>query len=254
MKKLFAVVFLLLLVCAGAGSAWAEEGEYATAGELYRAWAEDLPDYICGVWSTDGGENSLTFGIQNTEAGNAGKQEILDRIRDDATAAFVYQTYSRTELLRIQREIDGYFGQDVGLLLTALREQENRVEVAIHEQRREEEATRRMVAELNDKYGDAIRIEYTDQTIALTIGVEPREQPPYALFAAGVLAVCFLLAAGFVVKRRRQPLLQTNAGRVETAPAPLTIREVAERVRRSEPPMPPELDARIMEAIDKTEK
>ena len=38
--------------------------EYASAEELYKAWYLDLPDYITGVWSTDGGSYNLTFGIR----------------------------------------------------------------------------------------------------------------------------------------------------------------------------------------------
>ena len=64
MKKLFALILAVVLICSCSIIVSAEEAKYNTAGELYEAWYENLPDYICGVWSTDGGTNNLTFGIQ----------------------------------------------------------------------------------------------------------------------------------------------------------------------------------------------
>ena len=71
MKKFVTFLFAILLICSCSVIASAEEGKYDTAGDLYEAWYETLPDYICGVWSTDGGASNLTFGIQNTELGKS---------------------------------------------------------------------------------------------------------------------------------------------------------------------------------------
>ena len=99
MKKFLILIFSVLFVFSYAISVSAEEARYRNAGELYEAWAENLPDYICGIWSIDGGTTNLTFGIQNNEAGDTGKQRMLDLIENDSSITFVYQEYSRNYLL-----------------------------------------------------------------------------------------------------------------------------------------------------------
>ena len=64
----------MLLIFSFTINVCAAEAQYSTAGDLYEAWYDDLPDYVCGVWSTEGGTINLTFGIQNNASGNAGKR------------------------------------------------------------------------------------------------------------------------------------------------------------------------------------
>lgn len=279
MKKLRTFVILWVLVCACALPAFGTDGQYATAGELYQAWAEELPDYICGVWSTDGGTSRLTFGIQENAAGSAGKQEILALIRDDSTVSFVYQKHSRNHLIRIQDALGEYLQQDLGLISAGLNEIENQIDLAIYEKRRDDPATKALVAELTDQYGDAIAIEYTDQLIFSTLGAAPFYTQPSFWCVLGGAAVCFLFSAGLLLKRRKRLALQPSGGQL-SAPSSrmkvggisrdlgwmpgsrarrartrgLTEREAAELVRRSELSPPPELDARVMDAIGKAEK
>ena len=59
MKKIFTLILTIVFICSCSIIASAAESKYNTAGELYEAWCENLPDYICGVWSTDGGANNL---------------------------------------------------------------------------------------------------------------------------------------------------------------------------------------------------
>ena len=252
MKKLFALILAVVLICSCSIIVSAEEAKYNTAGELYEAWYENLPDYICGVWSTDGGPNNLTFGIQNNAAGNAGKQEMLDLVKNNSTLTFVYQEYSRNYLLQIQREIDEYMKKELGLISTALNEQNNCIELGILKERKDDVATQDMIKEITDRYGNAVTVEYTDAIYALTTDMNGLWTSQHIILIMGIVVV-FLAGMFFVFQKRNVLLLQTNNGAtVSTATSPST-KEVENLVRKTQYDIPSELDQRIMNEINKTE-
>lgn len=200
MKKLFALILAVVLICSCSIIVSAEEAKYNTAGELYEAWYENLPDYICGVWSTDGGTNNLTFGIQNNAAGNAGKQEMLDLVKNNSTLTFVYQEYSRNYLLQIQREIDEYMKKELGLISTALNEQNNCIELGILKERKDDVATQDMIKEITDRYGNAVTVEYTDAIYALTTDMNGLWTSQHIILIMGIVVV-FLAGMFFVFQK-----------------------------------------------------
>ena len=253
MKKIITLILTIVFICSCSIIASAAEAKYNTAGELYEAWCENLPDYICGVWSTDGGASNLTFGIQNNAAGNAGKQEILDLVKNDSTLTFVYQEYSRNYLLQIQREIDEYMKKELGLISTALNEQNNCIDLGILKERKDDVATQDMIKEIADRYGNAVTVEYTDEILEITIGEEQSLQSQHFLFyTMGIIAV-LLVGMFFVFQKRNVLLLQTNNGAtVSTATFPST-KEVENLVRKTQYDIPSELDQRIMNEINKIE-
>ena len=72
MKRVISLMICLYMVCICSVMASAEEnGIYENAGQLYEAWVSQggVPDYISGVWSTDGGTKNLTFGVVKGKAG-----------------------------------------------------------------------------------------------------------------------------------------------------------------------------------------
>ena len=82
---------------------------FPTLFDLFQHWCNDgYPDYVTGVWSNDGSSYNLTVGLVDGTAGEAGKQEILDLIENDASITFTTQTYSHNYLMRIQ---DALFSQ-----------------------------------------------------------------------------------------------------------------------------------------------
>ena len=252
MKKLFALILAVVLICSCSIIVSAEEAKYNTAGELYEAWYENLPDYICGVWSTDGGTNNLTYGIKNNAAGNAGKQEMLDLVKNNSTLTFVYQEYSRNYLLQIQREIDEYMKKELGLISTALNEQNNCIELGILKERKDDVATQDMIKEVTDRYGNAVTVEYTDAIYALTTDMNGLWTSQHIILIMGIVVV-FLAGMFFVFQKRNVLLLQTNNGAtVSTATSPST-KEVENLVRKTQYDIPSELDQRIMNEINKTE-
>ena len=210
MKKFVTFLFAILLICSCSVIASAEEGKYDTAGDLYEAWYETLPDYICGVWSTDGGASNLTFGIQNTELGNAGKTEMLELVKDDSSITFVYQENSRHYLLQIQKELDGYFEKDFGLISTGLNEKNNCIVLGIFEERKDEADTQKMIGEITQKYGNAVSVEYTaasvEYTDELSVLTTDNNRPQYTQLSTlliGVLGALALFGIGLVFFRRK---------------------------------------------------
>ena len=246
MKKLLIMLFSVLFVFSCAVVVSAEEAQYSNAGELYEAWAENLPDYICGVWSTDGGYSNLTFGIQDNEAGNAGKQKMLDLIENDSSITFVYQEYSRNYLLQIQREIDEYMKLDLGLVSTGLYDTRNCIELGNSD-------TQKMIKEITDKYGNAVSVTYTDARFELTLGEEKDPMAQYSLFLPVFLVAVAVLGMLFIVIQKRGVLLQTGNGTTMVSTTAPTGKEVEEMVMKSSHKTSSKLDKKIMNAINKND-
>ena len=91
----------------GASTERTDEGKYATMGELYQAWGgyEGYPDYICGVWSTDGGMSNMTVAVTKDKAGERGKEEILSLLENPNSVTFTYQSYSYQELQEVNEAV-----------------------------------------------------------------------------------------------------------------------------------------------------
>lgn len=266
MKKLITAIIAVLIACTFSITAFAD-GEYATAGDLYQDWAAtyppdytpSYPDYVCGVWSTDGGMTNLTIAVQDNEAGEAGKQEILDLIADDSTVTFVYQKYSKNYLLSIQKEIDLYFENDLGMVFTGVNEYDNRVDIGILEERKNDPDTKKMIDELTEKYGDAVFIECTyavasiEDTVAdfSTISDANDEvNNKHIIVVLCAVGSVFIAVASVVVVRKRSALtLQTNTGE-NIATSTLSTKEVENMVKSSNTEVPAELDAKIMTEIN----
>ena len=250
MKKLFVLVLSVLLVCTCAAAVSAAEAKYSTAGDLYQSWGENIPDYICGMWSTDGSFDKLTFGIQNNAAGNAGKQEMLDLVENDATLTFVYQVFSRNYLLQIQEEIYEYFQKDLGLVSTGLDEINNCITLGILEERKDDKDTQNMIKEITRKYGDAVRVEYTGEIYPMTT------KAPYAqafpVLATGITVICLIGTVLIVNQRKRLLLLQTDNGTTVSATASHSAKAVEEMVKKSNYTVNAALDQKIMGIIEET--
>lgn len=251
MKKLFVLFISVLFFCSGFITASAE-ATYYTAGDLYQAWCDDLPDYICGVWSTDGGYDNLTFGIPDNESGLAGKEEILSAVENDSTLTFVFQVYSRNYLLQIQKEIDNeYFERDKGLVSTGLDDRKNCITLGILKEKRDNQETLDMIDEITGKYGNAVEVEYTDEIYLLTVEQNRIQQSQQSFYIVAVTAVVFLAGIALMFfSKRKSILVQTADGRIVSVKTHLSVKEVELMVKESDCDIPPELDKRIMNAFD----
>lgn len=265
MKKVISLTICFLVVCSCFVAASAEDsGVYENAGQLYEAWVAqgDVPDYISGVWSTDGGRENLTFGVVKGEAGESGQQEILALVRDDSTVTIVYQTYSRNYLYRIQEEVvDAYFNQGLGLMTAGVRECENRVYFTVHIDFAENADTRAMIQQVTEQYGDAVCFEYINAYLQWTDGTQSAPTGPVLVMTnpqnqvislGFTFALCGIVLAffAFVEMRRRHFMAVTADG----APAvmgerPISEKEVEAAVRNAEIVPSEALDDRVMQSI-----
>ena len=265
MKRILVLAFCFLIV--GSCAIWASAdngGIYENAGELYDAWASQncVPDYITGVWSTDGGYENLTFGVVKGEDGEKGRQEILSLVRNDASVTIVYQTYSRNYLYRIQKEIeDAYFEAGLGLVTAGLREQENSICFEVHIDFAENTDTQAMIQQVTEQYGDAVHFCYVETYIQPVVGTQPsptslvlvmtnpkNHMIPFA-FAFGLCVI--VLAYFFLIELpKRRALAVTTAGTsVVTNEQSISQQEIEEAIRKTEVKPSESLDERVMNSI-----
>ncbi len=237
------------------------QATYPTLFDLYQVWCnESYPDYVTGVWSNDGSSYNLTVGVTGDAAGEAGKQEILNLIEDDASVTFAPQTYTHDYLMQIQEELLPYFKQDLGLVASGLYDKENYVGVEILSAKANDEATLAFMEYLQQKYGDAILISYTEgyATVTDEIGLgsplasTTDENSSFSpLLMAGLVLIPFLVfGVYFALRKRFIPVLQTNAGGTIARTEALSVKEVEGMVKNSSLTVSKEMDERVMESIN----
>ena len=260
MKKICVILSVVLLMCSVSVPVFAAD-EYANADALYQAWYGNLPDYITGVWSTDGSQYNLTFGIRADADVKAVKKEILALVKDDKSVSFAVQKYSYNELKAINDELLAYFPSpendaDYGLVSMGVYEMENMVQIGILEARKNDPVTVAFVKEIKEKYGDAVRIAYAENYVQTTIGIDstipdPSSPEVWFIIAAAVL-LCFMGVLVYMKKKQSTVVLQTAGGAAVTASEPLSVKDVERMVRDSGETVPDTLTQKIMQKIDNT--
>ena len=187
---------------------------YATMGDLYQAWGgwEGYPDYICGVWSTDGGMTCLTVAVTDDKAGEKGKQEILSLLADPNTVTFTTQKYSYRELLAVMDDITARMGADSPIVACGIYEMENKVHATMLETA---ENAKTIAEEVAEKHGDKIVVELGSEIILDTTA----SQSAASKTGWGLVATAVLLLIGLTFALKR-PVWVTNTGKVVTAGKP----------------------------------
>ena len=265
MKKtaVFLIFIFLLLTPI---NAFADDGRFDTAGEMYHYFQahKKFPDYFCGMWSTDGSVYNMTIAVLNTEEGEKGKQEILDWVRKDEGITFTYGKYSLNHLWQIHDEVVGYFRSDAGLVLAAIHDDENFIEVGVLEEYKDNEKTKGIIKSLTDKYGDAVSVRYTGSIYAydenagivhtaekLTFATDTADSP-FGMF--GVFAVLVFLMSGtlwFVVMNYRRKSLVTTDGNTISISPKLSDKQLENMVKSVEAEVPSDLKDRIFKEIER---
>lgn len=269
MKRILMFAMCLLLLCSFPVTAAAEEtGIYENAGALYEAWVSGdcVPDYITAVISTDGGTDNLTFGLVAGEAGEQGRQEILDLVRDDDSVTVMYQTYSRNELYRIQDEItDEYFGMDLGLVTAGVSEGENKLILEVKTDYAENADTLQMIQAVTERYGDMVSFRYTDSEIHTVVSTQTAVMNPITVMAdpkspfnplAFSLILCSMMLAvlGCLEIRRRRLVAATGNGAAAIlASQPVGHKEIEDAIRCNEARPSEALKDRVMRSIQNSE-
>ncbi len=215
---------------------------FPTILDLFQQWSyEGYPDYVTGVWSTDGSAYNLTVGVTNDAAGEVGKQEILGLINDDTSVTFVSQTYRHNYLMQIYEELFPYFEEEeLGMVGYGVYDMENYVGVEILAANTNNEATLNFIEDLKEKYGDAISVTYTEDYVTFTDDLQSSTTPDRTdelqgnvstelteplppttgenssfspvLIAVPIVLLLLVLGAYFALRKRFRPATQTNAG------------------------------------------
>lgn len=256
MKRFFPFILSLLLLCL-CPTAFAAN-TYQTAGDLFQVWAEadEFPDYLTAVWSTDGGSENLTFGLVEGEAGEAGKAEILSLVENPSTVSFVTQKYPRNALAQIMNELEPYFKSGLGICSAGLNEYENRVDISINDTRQDDPETQAMVQELNEKYGDAILCTYSDAQIVLTdaapvemvaITGSLKESLPYL---PALICTCVVILLFALLTLRPQHLFLNRTHGTTGTSSDLSSAQIAQMVKDAAPTLSADADERILNALD----
>lgn len=235
-------------------------GVYAHAGALYQAWmaarensdASPYPDYICGVWSTDGSMEHLTFALTKDEAGEAGKEEILSLIADDSTASFTYQSYSYSELLELMLVLRSRLGSETGAYGIGIDEEENCICIAIDLANANSEA---FMEECFTQYGNRVYFETTVGAVvtADSYGMMDKGKGKNALPWIWFLCIAVLLVCGitFMIHIHLVPSMQTTAGNVSAPSAPVSKKQTLAAIRKNTKEPDQELFQSILMNLDK---
>lgn len=266
MKRVIASLLCVLTLFIVPINAHAEDvGSFENAGALYEYWTSQniLPDYITGVWSSDGGEDALTFGVTNDSAGRTGAKQILDLIADDDTVAIAYQTYALHYLYSIQAEVERYLEDDIGFKAVGVYFSTNRVEVDVDQKRLDDPDTTAVVNGLTEKYGNAVFFRFTNMVYVPTTGSangsasgfynpirnQPNSQIPLlcAMFAITVVLLMALLFSEY--KRRRLFVLLTDGGTVVIPQSKPSYKAIEEAVRHASAAPSQKTDANIWDAV-----
>ena len=211
----------------GASTERTDEGKYATMGDLYQAWGgyEGYPDYICGVWSTDGGMSNMTVAVTKDKAGERGKEKILSLLENPNSVTFTYQSYSYQELQEVNEAIvSRMMAGDQSIVACGIYEMENKVHVSVLETAENAKETAQALVKT---YGDKVMVE---------LGAMLFDTTMEETYDRGVPGVLLVLAAAVVLigitVAVKLPARLTSAGKVITE-RPMSRRQVEKLVAKS---------------------
>ncbi len=218
------------------------DGKYATIGDLYQAWGgyEGYPDYVCGMWSTDGGMTSMTVAVTDDEAGESGRQEILSLLADPNTVTFTTQKYSYRELQKVMDEITAQMDGDSPIVACGVYEMENAVHVTVNKNHQAAEET---IARLTAQYGDLVVVEAGEMIFSVLhcdtpfeqVAVDLTAKPTIGNYLPLILLLTVLALAALTVAFKR-PARVTNTGKVVTEGKPTRAQVEAALSEHSETP------------------
>ena len=211
----------------GSSTERTDEGKYATMGDLYQAWGgyEGYPEYICGVWSTDGGMSNMTVAVTKDKAGERGKEEILSLLENPNSVTFTYQSYSYQELQEVNEAVvERMVAGDQSIVACGIYEMENKVHISVLETAENAEKT---AQKLVKTYGDKVTVELGAMLFDTTMEETYDRGVPGVLLVLAAAAV--LLGITVAVKL---PARLTSAGKVITE-RPMSRRQVEKLVAKS---------------------
>ena len=259
MKKLCSFILSFALIFALSVVALADYdyggSTFQTAGDLFVYWAEHgYPDYVGGIWSTDGSIQNITVSLTDSSA----QSKILDLIENDGTVKFEAAAYSRNELMALQRELDKYFDKGVGLFYTSVDDIGNTVVLGM-DLDNETDAMREFMDMCAEQYGGMVKFEKSGapmveleggSDIIPISGVVEKDAPNLSDALWIVLLLGLAVGTYLIFSSRRSAVMDTGSGNV-TAAEKISINEVKDRVRSSSIEPTAELDRKITQQVKK---
>ena len=218
MKRIIALSLCLLM--AAASFAYADGEPFANAGEVFQSWYQNTdstmpyPEYVTGVWSTDGSGENLTFAIIEGHEDQA-KAEILDRVSDKDSVTFTEGgKYTMSQLKEVQDYISAKMSEGAGtypIWGCGIYDRENAVICEINTSNDKAQA---VMDELKEKYGDMVAFNESSAAAAVDTAAEesgfsqelPLEKTPVANIIAYVLigiGIAALIASAVILKKKR---------------------------------------------------
>lgn len=230
----------------GNGTLYPADGQYSNISELYEYWEQNgYPDYVGGVFSTDGGMNNLTVLIVNGEESKA--EQIRNLLVDDSGVSFGTAMFSYNEMKAANDEIvANYLGSDnkvysVGIgwiskdgVATGFGEsgKESRVVVSVDKS---------VLTEYEDKfyklYGDMVVVEEGGAAILENAeNIKNISSPSNVWQLPLVISLTIIIVAGILFFNRTRfiPAMQTTKGAVVTQSAPASRKQVIDAIKNGE--------------------
>jgi len=235
-----------------------------TINDLFQYWElNGYPDYVCGVWSTDGTEENLTIGILETPEGENGKKEILEKIENDDAVTFVNQEYSKNYLLEVQNYLFGYYktvqdGVEECVPSSYIDEKNNVCVVNILKDKENDERVTALLSELKTKFGKAVKVEYGAEIVdtyyetgMITTGTAPAIDPKEAipLISGGIVLIVFGLVYYMITKKKSVMQAQTPENVVIPIYSFNTKKEIKAMIKNADIEVPSSLDEKIKEIM-----
>ena len=242
--------------------------EVKTINDLFQYWEmNEYPDYVCGVWSTDGSQDNLTVGVLQNDEGENGKKEILDKIENDDAVTFVYQEYSKNYLFEVQNFLFGYYktvqdGVEECIASSSIDETNNVCIVSVLEDKENDERVTALLSELVTKFGKAVKVEYGAQIVdtyvdtgnvttgtvnATSPATDPKEAIP--LISGGIVLIIFGLIYYMITKKKGVMQAQTPENVVIPVYSFNTKKEIEAMIKNAEITAPISIDEKIKEKM-----
>lgn len=282
MRKKILLILAIILACSLSMTAYANESKYKNAAELYAFWVNfGFPDYICGVWSTDGSSENLTFAVQNTRDGNAGKQEILNLVEDDSTVSFAYQKYSLNYLHEISENWWKYAEHSEEWFVgCGTLEMDNVFEITVLREGIYTRSFKKTVRKLTKEYGNAIVYRVADsRPVDSSLSNTPFSNDLYSgnyftmiwtkdltnvtgtelLLRTSPTIPCLIVFGGFsilvlaflILKKKKLILINVKGKNMQKDNTSLSSKEVEQMITHSQISVSSDLDEKVMASINK---
>lgn len=238
------ILCLFLVVCLLIVPVGAKE-QYDTAWDLYQSWDGEYPDYVCGVWSTNGGRH-LTIAVIDVDA----QTKIQGLVKDKSSMTLTLQAHTHAKLKEILDGLEPYFKK--GWIWTAaLDEFHNRVVIGLNLDNRCEEMDA-FVVNYIEQYGTAVSFEQgypVTPLIGEDLEVGASDNQLWWLVLAAVVTVCGCAMLILRQKRRRSLLLQTTDGMNELQNKSSAIAEIVAQIQQSDLVPDAGLEERIRRSV-----